>query len=78
MRISHDPFKRHSPPPPTGVRAGWKHSKITSSRVIESDVEEIPVDRLDYAPDDSDDDTKEATSVSTACPSKSMPVAKVC
>jgi hypothetical protein len=80
MRISHVPLKRSSFPPPTGFRAGWKHSKTAISRIIESDVEEIPVNRLDYAADDSDDDTKEATSVSTARPLKGsrMLTAKVC
>ena len=54
----------------TGFRSGWQHRKVaTSSTVaINSDAQVDSVDRFDYAVDNSEDDTKEATLASQAMP----------
>jgi len=75
-------------PPPTGFRSGWPHPKAAVSSTIDvnSDTEDTAlkyselgqVDRFDYAADDSEDDTKEATSMSIRKFTKDNRLLKVC
>ena len=67
-------------PPPTGFRSGWQRPKaaVSSTVDVDSDTEDTAaksgelaqVDRIDYAADDSEDDTNEATSMSIRKPTK--------
>jgi hypothetical protein len=67
----------------TGFRSGWQHhltgksTAVSSTFGISSDMEPAQVDRLDYAADDSEDDTKEAT-MSMRKPTKDNEHSKVC
>jgi hypothetical protein len=71
--VSHVPLKRHATLAPSGFRPGWQCSKTAVSPAfdtIDLDSEDVtPTDRLDYAADESEDDTREATSMSTGRPS---------
>jgi hypothetical protein len=64
----------------TGFRSDWQHPKtaIPSTFDVNSDTEPAQVDRFDYAADDSEDDTKEATSMSIRKPTKANKPSKVC
>jgi len=80
MRISHVALKRSPFPAPTGFRPGWQHPKtaVLSTVDVDSDTEDISaksgdpaeVDWFNYVADDSEDDTKEASSMSTKQPTK--------
>lgn len=50
----------------TGFRSGWQHSKAAKSSDVNSSAANEPaqVERFDYAADNSEDDTKEAQSMS--------------
>lgn len=67
-------------PPPTGFQSGWQHPKaaVSSTIDVDSDTEDTAaksgelaqVDQINYAADDSKDDTNEATSMSIRKPTK--------
>ena len=49
----------------TGFRSGWRlQLKVPSTIDVNSETEQAQVNQFDYAVDDSEDDTKEATSTS--------------
>jgi hypothetical protein len=75
MGISHVPLKRNAL---TGFRSDWQHPEAAMpSTPNDSDTELALVDRLDYAADDSEDDTKEASSMSIKKPAKDNEPLKV-
>lgn len=62
----------------TGFRSGWPKKKAVSSTFdVKSETEPAQVDRFDYAPDDSENDEKEATSTSLKRPTKDNEPSKV-
>ena len=54
----------------TGFRSGWQRAKTVPSNLADTAGERAQVDRFDYAADDSEDDGKEATSMSIRKPKK--------
>ena len=75
-------------PPPTGFRSGWQCPKaaVSSTVDVDSDTEDTAaksgelaqVDWIDYAADDSKDNTNEATSMSIRKPTKNNGPSNVC
>jgi len=76
MGISHVPLKRNAL---TGFQSDWQHPEAAiPSTPNDSDTELVLVDQLDYAADDSEDGTKEASSMSIQKPAKDNEPLKVC
>ena len=63
----------------TGFRSGWKHLKsaVTVPSTSDDTDEPAKVDRLDYAADGSEDNTKEAASMSIKRPTMDNDPSKV-
>jgi hypothetical protein len=69
-------LKRSANLPLSGFRHGWRANTATND--VNSDSEDrAPVDRIDYAADDSEDDTQEAISMSSANPTQNTKLLKV-
>jgi hypothetical protein len=61
----------------TGFRPGWQRAKAAPSNLADTAGERAQVDRFDYAADGSEDDRKEATSMSIRKPKKENESSKV-